>query len=109
VTGAYTHSFEQLETMLDEVKEILKSASISNEELRGVQSEIDKISNALQDTTSGLDELDTKLAYNRQSILGGSSTLDFLRSESDNLKLDAQDMKDQITRLQVNLHFSLRT
>ena len=55
--------------------------------------------NLLQ-TTDSLDELDAELGNNQQSILQGSSNLDFLRSESDNLKLNAQDMKDQITRLQ---------
>ena len=57
------------------------------------------IGNLLQ-TTDSLDELDAELGDNQQSILQGSSNLDFLRSESDNLKLNAQDMKDQITRLQ---------
>ena len=103
VTGAYTHSFEDLESKLDEVKEILKSASVSNDELLGVQAEIDKISNALRDTTTELDDLDRDLANNRQAIIQGNSNLGILRSESDNLKLDAQDMKDQITRLQVTL------
>ena len=51
-------------------------------------------------TTDSLDDLDVELSDNQQALLQGSSNLDFLRSESDNLKLDAQDMKDQITRLQ---------
>lgn len=100
VTGAYSYAFDELETMLTEVKEILKSGSITNDELRGVQSEIDRISFSLKQTTDSLDELDAELGDNQQSILQGSSNLDFLRSESDNLKLNAQDMKDQITRLQ---------
>ena len=48
VTGAYSYAFDELETMLTEVKEILKSGSITNDELRGVQSEIDRISFSLK-------------------------------------------------------------
>ena len=47
VTGAYSYKFDELETMMTEVKEILKSGSITNDELRGVQAEIDRISYSL--------------------------------------------------------------
>ena len=100
VTGAYTHSFEQLEDKLEEINKILKSSSVTNDELRGVQHEIDKISTSLTATTASLDELDADLASNRQAILQGGANLDFLRQESDDLKHDAQEMKEQITTLQ---------
>ena len=48
VTGVYSYAFDELETMLTEVKEILKSGSITNDELRGVRSEIDRISFSLK-------------------------------------------------------------
>ena len=48
VTGAYSYAFDELDTSLTEVKEILKSGSITNDELRGVQSEIDRISFSLK-------------------------------------------------------------
>ncbi len=35
VAGAYTRSFEDMETKLQEVRDILRSASISNDELIG--------------------------------------------------------------------------
>ena len=52
VTGIYSYAFDELETMLDEVKEILKSGSITNDELRGVRSEIDRISISLKQVFS---------------------------------------------------------
>ena len=52
-----------------QVKDILQSASVSNDELVAVQSEIDRISDALGDTTSNLDALDNDLANIRQSLL----------------------------------------
>ena len=54
VTGVYSYAFDELETMLTEVKEILKSGSITNDELRGVRSEIDRISFSLKQVIRGL-------------------------------------------------------
>ncbi len=60
-TGAYTRVFEEMEAKLREIKEILDSASISNDELVGVQSDIDKISGVLAETTARLNDLDSDL------------------------------------------------
>ena len=57
VTGAYSYAFEELEMMLTEVKEILKSGSITNDELRGVRSEIDRISFSLKQVNIPLTSL----------------------------------------------------
>ena len=97
-TGAYTRVFEEMEAKLKEIKEILESASISNDELVGVQNEIDKISRVLADTTTRLNDLDSDLAGTKQSMMQGNSQLEYLRSDADKLKLNAQDMKDSITR-----------
>eukprot|EP00094_Tigriopus_californicus_P009037 TCALIF_08711-PA protein Name:"Similar to LanB1 Laminin subunit beta-1 (Drosophila melanogaster)" AED:0.08 eAED:0.08 QI:0/0.86/0.81/1/0.86/0.87/16/623/1807 len=100
VTGAYTRDFVDMEDTLREVKGILTSASVSNDELIGVQADIDRINVALQGTNQNMEELDNNLSNLQQSILQGSSSLDFLRKEADTLKLNAQDMKEQITSLQ---------
>ncbi len=100
VAGAYTRSFEDMEGKLEQVRKILRSASISQDELAGVQAEINRISNALRDTTQNLDDLEGDLADIRQSLLQGSSGLEYLRADSDGLKLDAEDMKEKITTLQ---------
>lgn len=100
VTGAYTRDFVEMEDTLREVKGILTSASVSNDELIGVQADIDRINVALQGTNQNMGELDSNLSNLQQSLLQGSSNLDFLRKEADGLKLNAQDMKEQITSLQ---------
>ena len=97
-TGAYTRVFEEMEAKLKEIKDILDSASISNDELVGVQKDIDKISGVLADTTARLNDLDSDLAGTKQSMMQGNSQLEYLRSDADKLKLNAQDMKDSITR-----------
>ncbi|XP_040566371.1 laminin subunit beta-1 isoform X1 [Lepeophtheirus salmonis] len=100
VTGAYTRAFEDMEGKLGQVKDILRSASVSNDELLGVHREIDGIDAALKSTTDKLDTLDNDLAVTKQSIFQDKTNLDILRSEADQLKLDASEMKDQTTRLQ---------
>ena len=101
VTGQYYKSyFDEMETKLAEVKEILAGASISNEELAAVQNEIDQISGVLTTTTNELDNLDSSLADTKQAILQAKSTLEYLKTDADRRKLQALDMKDKITRLQ---------
>ena len=51
-------------------------------------------------TTDELDNLDSSLADTKQAIVQAKSTLAFLKSDADNRKLQALDMKDKITRLQ---------
>ena len=87
-TGAYTRVFEEMEAKLKEI----------NDELVGVQKDIDKISGVLADTTARLNDLDSDLAGTKQSMMQGNSQLEYLRSDADKLKLNAQDMKDSITR-----------
>ncbi len=99
-TGAYTRVFEEMEAKLAEIKNILNSASISNEELMGVQGEIDQISEVLTETTQKLKTLDSDLADTKQAILQSKSTLKYLKQDADNKKIAAQSMKDNITRLQ---------
>lgn len=99
-TGAYTRSFEKMEANLREIKTILDGASISNEELSAVQTEIDGISAVLTKTTKELEGLDSTLAGTKQSILQARSTLDDLKKDADKRKRQALDMKDKITRLQ---------
>ena len=103
-TGAYTRVFEEMEAKLREIKEILESASISNDELVGVQSDIDKIASVLTETTSRLNDLDSDLAGTKQNMMQGNSQLEYLRGDADKLKLNAQDMKDSITRLVVKTY-----
>eukprot|EP00096_Caligus_rogercresseyi_P003697 TRINITY_DN1712_c0_g1_i1.p1 TRINITY_DN1712_c0_g1~~TRINITY_DN1712_c0_g1_i1.p1 ORF type:complete len:716 (-),score=171.97 TRINITY_DN1712_c0_g1_i1:97-2244(-) len=100
VTGGFSRVFEDMEDKLGQVKDILRSASVSNDELLGVQREIDGIDAALKSTTDKLDDLDENLAETKQDIFQDRTNLDLLRSETDQLKLDASDMKDQTTRLQ---------
>ena len=91
VTGSYYKTyFDSMESMLSEVRSILEGGSISNEELEEV----------ISGTTDELDNLDSSLADTKQAIVQAKSTLAFLKSDADNRKLQALDMKDKITRLQ---------
>lgn len=39
-TGAYTREFEMMQTRIDEVKDLLKSSSISSSDLRDLEKQI---------------------------------------------------------------------
>ena len=67
-TGAYSAYFQEMEREIEEIKTILKGASISNEELEAVQNNINGISEALKSTTTELDGLDSSLASTKRAI-----------------------------------------
>ena len=99
-TGAYTRFFEEMEEKLQEIKDILAGASISNDELSAVQNEIDAISGVLTTTTEELDGLDSNLADTKQAILQAKATLEFLKADADRRQMTALEMKEKITSLQ---------
>ena len=69
ITGADPNDmFHGMENQLEEIKSILSGASIKNEELEEVQRVINDITEALQGTTTELDNLDNSLANTKQSI-----------------------------------------
>ena len=53
--GAYTSKFKQLDKELEEIREILRSASITQDELLDLQRKIDIVSNRTTETTGQLD------------------------------------------------------
>ena len=84
----------------NKLKDILAGASISNDELSAVQSEIDSISGVLTTTTEELDGLDSNLADTKQAILQAKATLEFLKADADRRQMTALEMKEKITSLQ---------
>jgi len=99
-TGAYHVAFEVMEKRLNDVKDILQSSSISNQEIAGVQQDIDQINSKLQGTSQSLETLDQSLSDNKQAILSGQSKLNNLREESERLVQSSNDIRDQATQLQ---------
>jgi laminin beta 1 len=98
--GAYTRSFENMESNIEEVKGILGRASISNDELAGLQKDIDETGDKLRTTTDRMAVLDNTLSDTKQSILQGQYNLTNLRQEAERLQQAATDVRDQATKLQ---------
>ena len=98
--GAYTRSFESMESSIEDVKKIIASASISVEELAEYQRNIGEITNSLKGTTSRMTNLDNSLSDTKQSILQGQYNLTTLRQEADRLQQSAADVRVQATKLQ---------
>jgi coxsackievirus/adenovirus receptor len=98
--GAYTRSFENMESGIEEVKGILSRASISNDELAGLARDIDVTGDQLRATTDRMLELDSTLSDTKQAILQGQYNLTSLRQDAERLGQAAADVRDQATRLQ---------
>lgn len=106
--GAYTLSFESMEESINNVKNVINSASVSVDELAGYQSDIDDISNRLSGTQERMRDLDTSFSDIKHSISQGQFNLTELRKDADRLQQSASDVRDQATKLQeANVHGAL--
>ena len=89
-----------MEANIEDVKNIISSASISVDELASFQNNIADITKQLGGTTSRMDQLDNSLSDTKQAILQGQYNLTNLRQEADRLQQSAADVRDQATKLQ---------
>jgi len=98
--GAYTRIFENMESKIDTVKDIIHSTSISVDELVKYKSDIARMTERLNNTTAGMKSLDNGLADTKQSFLRGQYNLTNLRREADRLQNSASDVRSEATQLQ---------
>ena len=98
--GAYTAAFENMESQIAEVNQIIDRSSLKDEELIGFRDQITSIESALEDTVDRMRNLDNSLTSTEQAILGGQYSLTTLRREADSLHSQAADIKDKATQLQ---------
>ena len=71
-TGAYSAAFEAMEKQLVDIKRILDSATISNDDLVYVQSRINETDFKLDETETKLKSLDSEVAGIKSSIMQAS-------------------------------------
>ena len=71
-TGAYSAAFEAMEKQLVDIKRILDSATISNDDLVYVQSRINETDIKLDQTETKLKSLDSEVAGIKSSIMQAS-------------------------------------
>ena len=98
--GAYTKRFEVMEEKIGSVEKIIKSASVSVEELVNYQDKIEGVTEQLDDTTDRMENLDDSLAHTKLAILHGQYNLTILRQDADKLQQSASNVKDEATKLQ---------
>ena len=98
--GAYTAAFENMESQIAEVNQIIDRSSLKDEELIGFRDQITSIESALEDTVDRMRSLDNSLTSTEQAILGGQYSHTTLRREADSLHSQAADIKDKATQLQ---------
>jgi len=98
--GAYTAAFENMESQIAEVNQIIERSSLKNEELASFTEDIKGIEDKLSDTTNRIKQLDNSLTETEQSILQGQYNLTTLRQDADRLHNQAADIRDKATQLQ---------
>ena len=98
--GAYTASFNDMESKIAEVNDIISRSSLKNEELEKFTDSIKSIETELQATTDRSKDLDNSLAETEQSIMQGNYNLTQLNQDADRLQRQADDIKDKATQLQ---------
>jgi len=98
--GAYTAAFENMESQIAEVNQIIERSSLKNEELASFTEDIKGIEDKLADTTNRIKQLDNSLTETEQSILQGQYNLTTLRQDADRLHNQAADIRDKATQLQ---------
>ena len=98
--GAYTAAFENMESQIAEVNQIIDRSSLKDSELIAFQARIKEQETGLEETVGRMTELDNSLTSTEQAILQGQYSLTTLRQEADRLHSQAADIKDRATELQ---------
>ena len=98
--GAYTAAFENMESQIAEVNQIIDRSSLKDSELIAFRARITEQETGLEATVGRMTELDNSLTSTEQAILQGQYSLTTLRQEADRLHSQAADIKDRATELQ---------
>ena len=98
--GAYSAAFENMESQIGEINQIIDRSSLKNEELASFSNQIEAIEARLDDTGDRMKNLDNSLTNTEQAILQGQYNLTTLRKDADNLHMQAAHIKDKATQLQ---------
>ena len=98
--GAYTAAFENMESQIAEVNNIIERSSLKNEELAAFSDQISAIESQLDGTVDRMRSLDNSLTNTEKAILQGQYNLTTLRQDADRLHMQAADIKDKATELQ---------
>ena len=98
--GAHTAAFENMESQIAEINQIIDRSSLKNEELASFSGQIEAIEAQLDGTGDRMKSLDNSLTNTEQAILQGQYNLTSLRQEADKLHMQANHIKDKATQLQ---------
>lgn len=99
-TGAYTKEFEAMERKLDTIRNLLRNASISGQEINSLQKLETDLRAELNASIAKLQASDQKMDKIYSDINLASVGLDDLRNQGENIKNIANDLKHNSTQLQ---------
>merc|ERR1719384_1835421 len=98
--GAHTAAFENIESQIAEINQIIDRSSLKNEELASFSGQIEALQDSLLSAGDRMKSLDNSLTNTEQAILQGQYNLTSLRQEADKLHMQANHIKDKATQLQ---------
>lgn len=99
-TGAYTKQFTQIEENLNEIDKILKGQDINERDLTDVQHMIEDIKDDLNQLNQLLNGHEKTLDDTKTKVIQTDLKLNELLKQSENLKTEAERLKEDATTLQ---------
>lgn len=99
-TGAYTKEFEDVENKLDTIRTILHNSTVSGQDIKKLNDNIDRLRAKLETSKGELDVTDKKLDNLHEELSLASVEMTNLGEKSQKIKDLADQLKDNATRLQ---------
>ena len=99
-TGAYTKEFEDVEKNIETIRNILNNTTVSTKDIKKINDHIDKLRAKLDDSEKSLKTTDNALDKLNEEMSLAAVEISNLEEKSDKIKLLANELKDNATKLQ---------
>lgn len=99
-TGAYTKEFEDVEKKIDTIRNILNNTTVSTKDIKKINDNIDRLRARLDESEKSLKITDGSLDKLNEEMSLAAVEISNLEDKSDKIKLLANDLKDNATKLQ---------
>ncbi|XP_037091485.1 laminin subunit beta-1-like isoform X2 [Pollicipes pollicipes] len=99
-SGAYQREFEQMQSWLDSVRQMLGNATVSDDQVDRLQGVIDEVRSNLTESETLLQAIETDVDDTMQRVLLAEIKVPRLRGRADSLRTMALALKENATLLQ---------
>lgn len=99
-TGAYTKEFEDVEKKIEIIRDILNNTTVSTKDIKKINDQIDRLRLRFDDSEKSLKITDASLDKLNEEMSLAAVEISNLEEKSDKIKLLANDLKENATKLQ---------